>query len=174
MTRTRRQFVAGLLVLLIALLAGCGATPTPAATIAAPTPVIDAGATLATLLEGTGVEVPGRAPAPRPTQSPTSTPSHTPSLTSTATPTVAPTSTPTATPTPAPQHPLAIEFVRQQRYPGSQITIEEELEPGANYGRYIASYRSEGLKIFALLTVPLSRTAMAVPRTKPRASMPAT
>ncbi len=38
--------------------------------------------------------------------------------------------------------------------PGSEISIEETLEPGPNYARYIASYRSEGLKIFALMTVP--------------------
>jgi len=44
--------------------------------------------------------------------------------------------------------------MRRQTYPGSEITIEEELAPGANYDRSIASYRSEGLKIYALLTVP--------------------
>jgi dipeptidyl aminopeptidase/acylaminoacyl peptidase len=44
--------------------------------------------------------------------------------------------------------------MRQQTYPGSEITIEETLEPGANYDRYIASYLSEGYKIYALLTVP--------------------
>ncbi|MBN1977984.1 MAG: alpha/beta fold hydrolase [Anaerolineae bacterium] len=47
-----------------------------------------------------------------------------------------------------------IEVMRQQTYPGSEITIEETLDPGANYDRYIASYLSEGLKIYALLTVP--------------------
>lgn len=44
--------------------------------------------------------------------------------------------------------------MRQQAYPGSDIVIEGTLEPGSNYNRYIASYRSEGLKIYALLTVP--------------------
>lgn len=44
--------------------------------------------------------------------------------------------------------------MRQQGYPGSEIVIEETLEPGANFNRYIASYQSEGLKIYALLTVP--------------------
>ena len=47
-----------------------------------------------------------------------------------------------------------IERMRQQAYPGSEITIEETLDPGPNYDRYIASYLSEGLKIYALLTVP--------------------
>jgi len=44
--------------------------------------------------------------------------------------------------------------MREQDYPGSEITIEQTLAPGANYNRYITSYRSEGLKIYALLTVP--------------------
>lgn len=51
-------------------------------------------------------------------------------------------------------HPLTIESLRQGEYPGSEIVIEQELDPGSNYQRYIASYKSEGLKIFALLTVP--------------------
>jgi dipeptidyl aminopeptidase/acylaminoacyl peptidase len=51
-------------------------------------------------------------------------------------------------------HPLAIEALRQGAYPGSEIVIEEELTPGVNYDRYLASYRSEGLKIYALLTAP--------------------
>ena len=47
-----------------------------------------------------------------------------------------------------------IEVMRQQDYPGSEITIEETLTPGVNYDRYLASYLSEGLKIYTLLTVP--------------------
>lgn len=47
-----------------------------------------------------------------------------------------------------------IESMRRQDYPGSEITIEQTLEPGANYDRYVASYLSEGNKIYALLTVP--------------------
>lgn len=64
---------------------------------------------------------------------------------------------PSATSSPSPTatlHPLTIESMRRREYPGSEITIEETLTPGANYARYIASYRSEGLKIYALLTVP--------------------
>jgi dipeptidyl aminopeptidase/acylaminoacyl peptidase len=34
------------------------------------------------------------------------------------------------------------------------VVIEETLEPGSNYNRYRAWYESEGLKIYALLTVP--------------------
>ena len=49
---------------------------------------------------------------------------------------------------------LSIDYLRKQKYPGSDIIIEETLAPGSNYNRYIASYKSEGLKIYALLTVP--------------------
>jgi len=83
-------------------------------------------------------------------------PSVTPSPTGTATLTSAPSPTPTETLTPTPTlYPLAIESMRLRDYPGSEVFIEEELTRGANYNRYIASYRSEGLKIYALLTVPL-------------------
>ncbi|MBI4097254.1 MAG: prolyl oligopeptidase family serine peptidase [Candidatus Levybacteria bacterium] len=51
-------------------------------------------------------------------------------------------------------HPLSIEYMRQQSYPGSDITIEQTLPAGSNYNQYIASYKSDGLKIYALLTVP--------------------
>jgi dipeptidyl aminopeptidase/acylaminoacyl peptidase len=49
---------------------------------------------------------------------------------------------------------LAIDAMRQREYPGSDLAIEQTLTPGTNYRRYIASYQSDGLKIFALLTVP--------------------
>ena len=39
-------------------------------------------------------------------------------------------------------------------YPGSDLVTELELDPGGNYSRAIVSYQSEGLKIYALLTVP--------------------
>lgn len=78
----------------------------------------------------------------------------TPSSTWTPTATPTPSNTPTPTITPTPTHPLMIEVMRQELYPGSEITIEEQLDPGVNYDRYIASYLSEGNKIFALLTIP--------------------
>jgi len=86
---------------------------------------------------------------PRATQSPTKTlsPTNTPKLTPTALATVIPTSTPTL-------HPMNILAARETAYPGSIITIDETLEPGANYYRYIAWYESDGLKIYGLLTVP--------------------
>lgn len=71
-----------------------------------------------------------------------------------ATLTPAPSETPIPMPTATPTHPLMIEVMRQQAYPGSPLTFEEVLLPGANYNRYIVSYLSEGNKIYALLTVP--------------------
>ena len=44
--------------------------------------------------------------------------------------------------------------MRARAYPGSDITIEATLDPGSNYSRYYVSYLSEGLKIYALMTVP--------------------
>ncbi len=79
----------------------------------------------------------------------TSTP--TPAPTNTSTPAATPTNTTTPTPTP---NPLDITWLRQQNYPGSDMTIEQELPRGSNYRQYIASYESEGLKIYGLLTIP--------------------
>ena len=75
-------------------------------------------------------------------------------------PAVATPATPSGSPSPAPVAaqptlvPLAIDAMRQREYPGSDLAIEQTLAPGSNYRRYIASYQSDGLKIFALLTVP--------------------
>jgi len=85
------------------------------------------------------------APTALPSATPTALPSATPTVTSS--PTVVPTATPTL-------HPMQIEALRQREYPGSEIVIEETLQQGANYSRYYAYYLSEGLKIYALLTVP--------------------
>jgi uncharacterized protein len=73
--------------------------------------------------------------------------------------TVTPSATATPMPTPTPSaietpFPMSILAERQMTYPGSEITIEETLEPGANYYRYLAWYESQGLKIYGLLTVP--------------------
>lgn len=53
-------------------------------------------------------------------------------------------------------HPMAIEALRQIEYPGGDFVIEETLSNGTNYRRFVASYKSENLKIFGLLTVPLT------------------
>lgn len=52
------------------------------------------------------------------------------------------------------EYPLSIKYMRNQEYPGSDIRIEQELPAGSNYRRYLTSYKSDGLKIFALLTIP--------------------
>lgn len=77
--------------------------------------------------------------------------SPTPPPTVVPSPSAPPTATPTLEPT---RHPMSIIALRQQDYPGSEITIESELERGANYRRYYASYLSQGLRIYALLTIP--------------------
>jgi dipeptidyl aminopeptidase/acylaminoacyl peptidase len=74
-----------------------------------------------------------------------------------AAPSARPSATPSASPAAAAQQtlpPLAIDAMRQRDYPGSDLVIERTLSPGSNYQQYIASYQSDGLKIFALLTVP--------------------
>jgi len=55
------------------------------------------------------------------------------------------------------KNPLSIASLRAGSYPGSEIKIEEALPAGSNYDRYIASYQSEGNKIYALLTVPIGQ-----------------
>ncbi len=50
---------------------------------------------------------------------------------------------------------LTIAALRAKEIAGSDIVIEETLVNGANYAQYLASYRSEGYKIYGLLTVPL-------------------
>ena len=49
--------------------------------------------------------------------------------------------------------PMGIESLRARDYE-SEIAIEEILEPGSNYQRFIASYMSDGYRIYGLLTVP--------------------
>jgi len=80
----------------------------------------------------------------------TSTPSPSPSATFT------PTATYTFTPNPSVPtlFPMSIAAMRHGFYPGSEIVVDEELDPGANYRRYYVYYLSEGLKIYALLTIP--------------------
>jgi dienelactone hydrolase len=89
-----------------------------------------------------------------PSATPSATATATPSATATVTPSPTATATPTSTATPTPPHPLDIVYMRGQAYPGSELVFEETLLPGSNYDRYIVSYRSEGLKIYAYMTVP--------------------
>jgi len=60
----------------------------------------------------------------------------------------------TPTVKPISQNSLSIKVMREKSYPGSDLIIEETLAPGSNYNQYIASYISDGLKIYGLLTVP--------------------
>ncbi len=126
----------GLWALAGLLLAGCSAALADTAAPAAP------GIVEAPVAEE--IENGGDAPADEAGAAPTATPH--------------PIETPLPTATPAPTHPLMIEVMRQAAYPGSPITFEETLQPGANYDRYIVSYRSEGYKIYALLTIPWGET----------------
>ncbi|HZE87413.1 MAG TPA: alpha/beta fold hydrolase [Methylomirabilota bacterium] len=56
--------------------------------------------------------------------------------------------------TPTNDNPLSIETMQKKSYPGSNLVIEQTLQPGSNYDQYIASYKSDNLKIYGLLTVP--------------------
>lgn len=49
---------------------------------------------------------------------------------------------------------LNIELLRKGKYSGSDIKIEESLSPEKKYNRFIASYYSDGIKLYALLLVP--------------------
>ena len=113
----------------MAMISACGPAPKPApaspATPQAPTPI--------------STPVPTASQTPRPSATPTETATLVPSLTFTASPTL---------------NPLTIAALRQRSYPGSDIQVEQTLDPGINYDRFIVSYRSEGLKIFALMNVP--------------------
>ncbi len=131
-----------LLLALAVGVAACG-RPTTGMSSVTPTRVAQAQETVAP---------PSPTATPMPTRPPTATPTPLPTATWTPTATSSPSPTPTATPTPLST--LAVEWLRQQTFSGSDLVIEQTLEPGRNYSRYIASYLSEGLKIYGLLTVP--------------------
>lgn len=93
-------------------------------------------------------------PLPAPTDTPVPVIQTLPPLeysTDTPAPQATATENPTATPVP---NPMSIEAMRAETYPGSDITIVKELDRGSNYRRYYAYYLSQGLKIYALLTIP--------------------
>ncbi|WP_216323874.1 alpha/beta hydrolase family protein [Deinococcus aestuarii] len=52
------------------------------------------------------------------------------------------------------RQPNSIQALRAREYPGSALTVVRNLNPGANYSRQVVSYESDGLTIYALLTVP--------------------
>ncbi len=51
--------------------------------------------------------------------------------------------------------PISIDVLRSNPIVPSELIIEENLIDGSNYTQYIASYKSEGNKIYGLLTVPM-------------------
>ncbi len=101
----------------------------------------------------TGCSIGGGPVEPRVTAVPPAVVALAPSATPLPTATATVTATPTETPTPTP-HPLTMQAMRARDYPGSDLVIEQTLDPGSNYYRYVASYLSDGLKIYGLLTVP--------------------
>ncbi|MCC6455865.1 MAG: alpha/beta fold hydrolase [Caldilineaceae bacterium] len=54
-------------------------------------------------------------------------------------------------------HPLTVAYLRKQSYAGSPLTVEQTLAPGSSFSRALVSYRSEGLKIYALLMTPFGQ-----------------
>lgn len=140
-----------LLILILSMwLSGCGGAARAVATPTAVPTLMSAAVSQATHAPTTPTLAPSL-------PTPTPLPSLPPTYTSTSSPpTVTPTPTEplTPTPSPTPTHPLMIEVMRQQSYPGSELTFEETLDDGVNYDRYVVSYLSEGNKIYALLTVP--------------------
>src|SRR5688572_27572186 len=72
-----------------------------------------------------------------------------------ATPEATPEATAEGTPPPfSVGNELTIAALRELEIEPSDILIEQQLDNGANYSRYIASYISEGFKIYGLLTIP--------------------
>ncbi len=123
------------IVLLSLLLTGCHAVVSPANTTSASMVAV-------TVSTNPAVEVQEPIALPLPT----------------LTPDLAPPITPTVPIPPTPifaiGEELTIDALLKREIEGSPITIEQQLEDGANYARYIASYLSEGNKIYGLLTVP--------------------
>ncbi|MCE1254759.1 MAG: alpha/beta fold hydrolase [Anaerolineae bacterium] len=107
---------------------------------------------LTILFTGCSGSTPAALATPGPLASQTNSPTFTAAVSPTPIPSV------TASPTPWPwstePHPLQIEVMRQQSYPGGPINIERNLAPGSNYNQYVVSYPSDGYKIYALMTVP--------------------
>ncbi len=49
---------------------------------------------------------------------------------------------------------LTVDALREMNIEGSDIVLEQQLANGVNYAQYIASYTSEGNKVYGLLTIP--------------------
>jgi len=170
------------LILVLFLLAGCSTSvPTPAATLAAvpptatpisipPTATPRPESAEASAAEAAPAETEEATPTPEPTEAPAPEPAEEEAAAEEAPAEQASEIIIEETVQPGqanqqtspPQHPLDeisslpmyIESLRTRDYPASEIIIEETLEPGSNYQRFIASYMSDGYKIYGLLTVP--------------------
>ena len=149
MPRQRLAF----LLLLIALLSVLSACAGLQQSISLPPAVVQAARATAAPAAVT-VTFPTPTPTTPPTAAPTSPPTVPPPTVPPPTPTaVPPTPAPTAAGFPVGNE-LTIAALLERPIAGSAITIEQPLESGANYARYVASYVSEGNKIYGLLTVP--------------------
>jgi len=71
-------------------------------------------------------------------------------------PTPAFSTTPTSRPV-AVSDPLALSTMKKKSYPGSDILIEKQLTTTKSSTSYLTSYTSEGLKQYALMTVPVGK-----------------
>jgi uncharacterized protein len=49
---------------------------------------------------------------------------------------------------------IQIEYLRKKSYDADALEIVDTLSPGSNYQRYYATYQSDGLKQYGLLTIP--------------------
>ncbi|OGC61134.1 hypothetical protein A3K34_01855 [candidate division WWE3 bacterium RIFOXYC1_FULL_40_10] len=54
--------------------------------------------------------------------------------------------------------PISIDYLRSLDIQADSVKIEDELTAGTNYRKYLASYYSEGNKVYGLLTVPTVAT----------------
>ncbi|ACO47805.1 alpha/beta fold hydrolase [Deinococcus deserti] len=52
------------------------------------------------------------------------------------------------------RQPISLQALRARKFPGSALKVVRTLNAGVNYSRQVVSYQSEGLTIYALLTVP--------------------
>lgn len=91
--------------------------------------------------------------APQYTAAPSSTPTETAASATTSIPTVAQTATETPVAFEVGEE-LTIDYLRNLEITGSEITFERTLNDGINYHTYLASYISEGSKIYGVLTIP--------------------
>ena len=60
-------------------------------------------------------------------------------------------------------HPLMIEALRKREYKSQEIKVEKNLGDKGKYKNYIVSYDSDGLKLYALLSIPNDSTKKKFP-----------